>query len=389
MILRVKPSLPATPAHRAALPDVAQTRSTSTAGTGLSARVDVGHDWRDFEGTAGEHLRGGMDVMGELAPPLLTTPFEAIAALEGTRGWSALGARDQERLKHLVGGATNGLSAMMRTALSLKLGGAQWPTLGAAAQAQALRTFMTDKKVLPKVSSVVLPAARQTETYALRGPLEVIKEHPFRGKMMDAERYEVAIDGKATTVFAPHDPQATTAANGQRYGALFNHTPEQTALAIAQLPRVNRELIHTLTLSPVQNPDDAYWAKEYNMPDFRSYMTCGAAGDVTIYPLPHEAGLKQMRNSILHETGHAFSLGRWGHDLEGPEWKLWRDAMAEDALFLSAYAQASPMEDVSEITAVYQATYGTAGFDEYRAMFPARFAVLDTIFGGAPARASA
>lgn len=151
---------------------------------------------------------------------------------------------------------------------------------------------------------------------------------------------------------------------------------------IASLPPESRALVKTVTVNPVANPQDAYWAKAYDMPGFVSWMTCGAKGGVSIYPLNYAEPVDESVNSLTHETGHAWSMAAWGGDDSGPKWAAWNQAISEDGpITPSQYAESSPEEDVAESTALYLNSRGTPAFDEYRQLFPNRFAILDRQFG--------
>ena len=113
-------------------------------------------------------------------------------------------------------------------------------------------------------------------------------------------------------------------------------------------------------------------------------MTAGAAGVVSVYPDKAEKRLPTdtvMRGSLLHETGHTFSYKKWGSDTTKGKWADWKTAMDSDKVSVSQYATNAIAEDVAETIRVYGSTRGTPRFDEYKAILPNRFKILDTEYG--------
>ncbi len=300
-------------------------------------------------------------------------PVDAKAAVGGMHklsGWGELEAADQGRLEALVGGETNALSFAARGNLY-----GQWSTIqgqGAADQATSLSGLLTSEDSKPGlVSGEVNNTAAP---YTLAGPIDE-EDHAFRGATADAEVWTESFTdetGGSITLYAPKE-----LAEG-----VHQHTVQQAADAAALLPPASRAVVTSVTLNPVVNPDDAHWASEYNDPDFHSYMTAGASGEITIYAdsgeMPDE---EELQGSMIHETGHTWSKQQWGQDTTSDAWKPWRDAMASDGVSVSTYADNSVDEDVAETIQVYGSTYNTPAYDEYAAMVPARFAILDREMG--------
>jgi hypothetical protein len=206
-----------------------------------------------------------------------------------------------------------------------------------------------------------------------RGPIERVEPFEFHGASGAAEVMKVTIDGQIITLAAPADGKYTPA---------VQHTLEEVVRTLAALPAVSRKNITSVHLNPVANPDDAFWAATYGNAEARSYMTCGAAGGVTIYPAEQKYPDDIMRTSMIHETGHAWSMKTWGEAGTGAEWDQWADATASDLVNVSHYGQSSLFEDVAEASALYLESKGTPAFAEYRAIYPARFAILDRVLGG-------
>ncbi|QHT70506.1 hypothetical protein GXP67_29570 [Rhodocytophaga rosea] len=208
------------------------------------------------------------------------------------------------------------------------------------------------------------------QPYVTTGPDEV-KKFKFKSKKADALKYEVEIDKQKIAVYVAKDQKA---ANG-----LF-HSIDDVAKGLAALPVHSRAVVKKVFIEPAQNPDDAYWAKEYKSKNFRSYMTAGAKGTVNIYPASSALSQDELDISMVHETGHTLALSKWGESHSGPKWAPWKKAMKKDGLAASSYAKKSPTEDFSETLALYEKVKGTYKEDQLRTLMPERMKILDAQF---------
>jgi hypothetical protein len=307
--------------------------------------------------------------------PSNLSPLEArvaVAVVSASDGWGELESGVQGQLTALLGGETNTLSAAARTAAQTYVGDAGWGSQPAEAQAEILRELITSDTARPALVDEPHPAI-EPAAHTLTGPV-LEADHAFRGVTADADVWTVTMTegGQTVTIYAPHAPDA---ANGHHY------TVDQAVHALVRLPAASRAVVTSITLNAARNPDDAFWAVEYNDPNFESFMTAGAGGDITIYP---SQGSPQSQtytdDTMVHETGHTWSKQQWGEDTTSDAWRPWRDAMASDGVSVSNYATASVDEDVAETITIYNTSKGTPQFAEYQAMVPARFAILATHF---------
>ncbi|MEL6349926.1 MAG: LysM peptidoglycan-binding domain-containing protein [Myxococcota bacterium] len=296
----------------------------------------------------------------------------AMTVISASPGWGAMDEGQRTQLTALIGGETNVLSQTARQqAQSLVMDGG-WSSQDADAQAAVLTGLVSDSSARPALVDEPHPDIAPAD-HALTGPV-LEEDHAFRGVTADADVYTVtfADDGHAVTIYAPNAPDP---ANGHHY------TVQQAVHALVRLPHASRSVVTSITLNAVRNPDDAFWAAEYNDPNFESFMTAGAGGDVTIYPAQGAVMTQRYTDdTMVHETGHTWSKQQWGEDTSADAWRPWRDAMASDGISVSNYATASIDEDVAETVQAYITTQGTPAFDEYRSMVPARFAILDNHF---------
>ncbi len=153
-------------------------------------------------------------------------------------------------------------------------------------------------------------------------------------------------------------------------------TNQEVASALAAVPQKQLDMVHQVQLSPFHNPDDASWAKQYNIPGFQSEATAGADGIVSFYPVPTGDPMA-MDSTFVHETGHTFSKNLYGEDTS--KWNEWGAAMAADKRHPSQYGSNSRDEDFAESMVMYRASKGTPCEAEARKLYPHRYAVLDKI----------
>jgi hypothetical protein len=299
-------------------------------------------------------------VFSSMAPISATA---AVTAVQTWDGWSALSAADRAMLLELLGAETNRLSQTARAHLGARF--LRLSTQPAVRQATVLAALVSTEGAMPPL--VDDPVSATPVEYELQGPTT----HPaytFHGITADAEAWTARFsDGLQIFIVAPRAPQV----------GYHQHTVEGVAKTLVQVPRDARSIINTVVLNPVSNPDDAYWAVEYDEADFHAYMTAGAAGVVTIYPLPSAPGESGIPGAVIHESGHTWSRRNWGEDTTQGKWIEWQAAMDSDKVAVSGYSHKSPEEDVAETIHVYVGTQGTPQFDEYRSLVPHRFAMLD------------
>lgn len=212
---------------------------------------------------------------------------------------------------------------------------------------------------------------KRRNKYTVSKPVEV-KDHPFRSGKADAQRFDVTIDGQTIPVYVP----------AKAPGSLHTHNETEIAKALAALPEASRKLIKSVNMNPGQNPDDAYWAKEYNRPNFRSYMTAGSSGVVNIYPTTNPTGQHNLDGDMIHETGHIWSNTNWGTSHSDKRWDDWKAAIKSDGNYISNYAKASEGEDFSETLQYYHQVLGTKDEAAARKDMPARFKIIDEIVAG-------
>lgn len=295
-------------------------------------------------------------------------PIEARLAVNtarGSKGWPKV--KEGRAVEALLGGESNEMSKAAQSSMRGIVATGDFARRSDADQATFLDGLLTSDA--GRTGVVAEPVATRKAAVRRAGPT-VEKDHDFVGKKADASVYTLSFDGGRTLkVYLP----ATTDPKTQTF------TIDEIEDAVARLPAASRDVAEDVTMNPVVNPEDAYWAATYNSPDFHSFMTADAAGHITIYPSVD--GTKESQDyasgTMIHETGHTWGYKRWGTDTTKGGWLAWRAAMAKDVASPSGYATQDITEDLAETIQVYGSTRGAPAFQEYKAILPNRFAILD------------
>ena len=221
---------------------------------------------------------------------------------------------------------------------------------------------------LKKGDTVEAPKAnfdriRKTATI---GPAKAIK-HKFPGNAaeVDAISETVTVDGRDVEVIRPKDPVAPKNLP----------TTQQIANSLGAVPSKQLDKVNTVELSNQPNPDDAYWAQQYNDPNFYSAAT-GGPGGVTFYPKDTPWTQPFCDSTAIHEGGHAYSGELWKDPKTEAAWKA---AIAADGRSPSTYSDNAPTEDFSESLVMYSLSKGTPCEATAKKLFPNRYAELDRL----------
>lgn len=158
---------------------------------------------------------------------------------------------------------------------------------------------------------------------------------------------------------------------------------EDVARALAAMPPEALGRVTEVRLAPTKNPEDAFWARQYGRAEFSTFMNCGADGVVTIFPQPTRASASVVASTLVHETGHAWSMKDWG-EKGSAQWQAWKSAGARDGLPPSEYGALNLDEDLAETQTLFLESRGRPEHAAYRAIYPHRFAILEQRFGGSP-----
>lgn len=162
-------------------------------------------------------------------------------------------------------------------------------------------------------------------------------------------------------------------------------TPDTLIRQWYQLPEDYRKAIQKrIIVCDYANPQDGYWAKEYNMPGFQSYMTGGR--DVTVWGYTHEHDEKYFVRSLAHEGGHHIDKFRANSISKT---RKWANAVNADLKqtgfdFPSDYARHTAennpgyfVEDFADSCAEYVTNH-----DFFIRNFPHRAAIINKILSG-------
>jgi hypothetical protein len=302
-----------------------------------------------------------------------------ITKMRATAGFKALSQTEQDQLTLLLGSDLS-FSWWEPAEMAKLLADATKDTSSAA----TFRKSLHDQPGLPGSSywgrNVVNGLAPAKHEYS--APADA-KGHDFHSGSADAKVYQLTIGRLtgATFTFPVFDP-VTRPARPKELPTL-----EKLALALSRVPPPVLTLIKRVNFNPAPNPDDAKWAADPGYAKASggtftgSYMTCGADGVVDVYPstTDHAQSVDELSSALLHESGHAESIGQWGDAASDKRWGPWKAAMQSDPISGSKYAQASPDEDFAETWLQYQQVRGTLREYELSRLMPARFAILKAL----------
>lgn len=210
---------------------------------------------------------------------------------------------------------------------------------------------------------------------------ESTRQHLFEGRSAAAQGANRATSSKieasvsrlnlgerSVELIMPQDP-------AQREGL---PTAEDLARATASLPEALQKYLNRFELNPI-----GYHFETGNGAHGRTAdMTAGPDGLITVYP--HKREFRDLYRTLVHELGHQLSFVQMGSaDGKGPQWERWHQAMAADSLSPSNYARDNAsgpgIEDFAESVSAWVLTRGQPEHAEWRALMPARFAILDQL----------
>lgn len=192
-------------------------------------------------------------------------------------------------------------------------------------------------------------------------------------RSLTAEVQELSLPGSEAKIelIAPADM-------AQREGL---PSASQVAGAIAALPPALRELLKRVEFNPIPYRFEIGSAHNPREAD----MSAGEGGKVTIYPHPGREN-EDLYRTFVHELGHQLSFKFYGDTGTGPGWDSWNAAVKSDNLAPSRYARvnasAPGVEDFAESVSAWVLSDGRPEHEEWRALMPARFEILDRLLGG-------
>ncbi len=221
-----------------------------------------------------------------------------------------------------------------------------------------------DKPYTVESSKANFDRIRKTSTLSKPKPIKY--KFPGDSAEQDALQYEVDISGRKKKLIMPKNPPSGKSLP----------TAEQFASAMGTVPVHQLDKINQVVASPNANPDDAYWAKEYNIKNFSSAATGGTSG-VTFYP--QDSWSQEFTDStMIHEGGHSYSKNLWA---DADKKKAWEKAISSDGRSPSKYADSSTDEDFSESLVMYSLSKGTKCEAVAKQLYPNRYKGLDDLFG--------
>lgn len=299
---------------------------------------------------------------------------DTVQSLRASPGLLAMAPELQNRLLRWVGGSNHEVSMTAVRALRTVIKSEAFLAMDAGAQRVALEEFLRDQPRQVHIASTAVRALTTRAAYTVSDATPVDRV-TFRSGDATGLRYTVTVNGQAIPVFFPTADVPVSLLPGL---TAFLPTIDQVAQALAGLPDYNRRLITSIYINPGRNPSDEHFATQFGRRGFISYMTADGSGLVSIYPALSPTFQRSLDFSLLHETGHVLSQQLWGAHYTDARWDPWKAAAASDGITPTSYARESIGEDFAETLVFYIATKNDPlAHAELRAMFPARFAILD------------
>lgn len=166
-------------------------------------------------------------------------------------------------------------------------------------------------------------------------------------------------------VYHPQDlPEAKT---------LLQHVAE----AASRLPAPLQRVVHAFELNPLPYTFEVQEGAITRQAD----MTASPGGKITLYP--QERSPESFYRTLIHESAHLLAFEKMGEDTQSPAWKNWLTAMEQDRLAPSQYARVNGseegIEDFAEAVTAWVLSRDTPAHEEWRALMPARFAIIDDL----------
>lgn len=307
------------------------------------------------------------------------SPRAALQLVKKSRAFHTLSNKQQRRLQTLVMGEANVLSAAARKILAqLETPLAQYPL---KEQKSILGSLIDDS--VRKADLTNKPTTSPTDKAEVACKISKPKVEPyfkFADAKIPAFRYTVTIEGHSLEIVLPHP--------AYRGRDLIFPEVEELAEVVAGLPKVSRDQIKRLQVNPFQNASDEYWTETVTAPAAEVELADGKlkqpttmwtdeSGIIGVFVKPLKMSKNFLRNTLLHETTHVWSMREWGYYLTDSEnWSDWQKAIKKDGIAVSEYAGTDPYEDIAETAVVYLNSLGSAEHDEFARIFPQRFELL-------------
>ncbi len=155
--------------------------------------------------------------------------------------------------------------------------------------------------------------------------------------------------------------------------ALLQHVGE----AASRLPAPLQRVVRSFELNPLPYTFEVQEGAITRQAD----MTASPGGKITLYP--QERSPESFYRTLIHESAHLLAFEKMGEDTQSAAWKNWIAAMEQDRLAPSQYARingsAEGIEDFAEAVTAWVLSRDTPEHEEWRALMPARFAIIDDL----------
>jgi hypothetical protein len=285
---------------------------------------------------------------------------QVVGGLKNSKGFQGLNREEQNKFLRYVGGTNQQLSQSARDRLAKKIEGNDFN----ADSPQAYRDFLREQ---PGADPLATPSGTfdgRREEFEV-GAAEDIGKYKFAGgSRVDAERYNVDVNGQSIGVVVPKDLDPR---NGEFASV------DQVANALAAVPDEYRDRIKQVEISP--NASSNSFGKRFNVGINSS--TNNENGTVQLFPSEKPVTQSQIDGSLIGGAGNLLASDEFKNNPLSRE--AYKNAMRDDLITPSGYAKYSPERDFSETIKLFEQVRGTPQEAEVRRLLEERLRVIQEI----------
>jgi hypothetical protein len=313
--------------------------------------------------------RGGNPVRsttGEDMPKISREPNafdkQVVRGLKNSKGFQGLNREEQNKFLRYVGGTNQQLSQSARDRLAKKIESNDFN----ANSPEAYRDFLREQ---PGADPLATPSGTfdgRREEFEV-GAAEDIGKYKFAGgSRVDAERYNVDVNGQTIGVVVPKDLDPR---NGEFASV------DQVANALAAVPDEYRDRIKQVEISPTANSRDKDFKNRFKFST--NSTTDGEDGTIQIFPSDKAVTQSQVDGSLIGGAGNLLAADEFKNNPSSRE--AYKNAMRDDLITPSGYAKYSPERDFSETIKLFEQVRGTPQEAEIRRLLEERLRVIQEI----------
>jgi hypothetical protein len=289
---------------------------------------------------------------------------QVVGGLRNSDGFKGLNREEQNKFLRYVGGKNEQLSQSARDRLAGKIERNNFN----ADSPEAYRDFLREQ---PGADPLATPSGTfdgRREEFEV-GAAEDIGKYKFAGgSRVDAERYNVDVNGQSVGVVVPKDLDPR---NGDFASV------DQVANALAAVPDGYRDRIKQVEISPTADKGDFDIAGEFGKKKFQNFSNTKENGTVQLFPSEKPVTQSQVDGSLIGSAGNLLAADEFKNNPSSLE--AYKNAIRDDLITPSGYAKYSPQRDFSETVKLFEQVRGTPQEAEVRRLLEERLRVIQEI----------